>query len=109
PVSVAHLVAGGLLIVVATVDALWTTLWVDGHAGPLTTRYASGVRWLYWRLVPAGRHRLLSLTGPLVLTASVLTWTLLMWAGWWLLFGADPRSLADARTGEPAGPVGRLY
>src|SRR5690606_27804215 len=35
--------------------------------------------------------------------------TLLTWAGWWILFGADPRSLLDPHTGEPAGPAGRLY
>ena len=100
---------GALLIVLATAEPLWTTLWVDGHAGPITRRYGSFVRRVTMRAFPRGNHRLLSLSGPLVLVANVLLWALLLWAGWVVLFSADPRSLLHTRTDVPAGLVDRVY
>ncbi|HEX2095473.1 MAG TPA: potassium channel family protein [Longimicrobiaceae bacterium] len=107
--SLLCLVAGVLLITLAAIDALWTTLWVDGHGGPLTSRHTSWTRRLIWHLVPRDDHRLLSLTGPAVLVTSVGAWTLLLWTGWTVLFSADPRSLLHSHAGTPAGLVDRVY
>ncbi len=36
---------GLALVLVTFVDALWTTLWLEGAAGPLTARLSTGL----WR------------------------------------------------------------
>ena len=102
-------VAGVLLVALAVVDALWTALWVDGSAGPVTGRVTT---WL-WRAALAAlgrrRHRALSLFGPLILVVTVLQWIVLLWAGWVLLFAAAPDSLM--RSGGPgtADWTGRIW
>lgn len=100
--------AGVLLLLGVGIDALWTTLWVDGHGGPWTRRHTTAVWWAMRRV--AGRnHRALSLTGPVVLVLTVLNWAVLLWAGWVLLFSADPAALVDPHTGARATLVDRVY
>jgi Ion channel len=99
---------GALLIAFGAVDALWTTLWVDGNAGPFTRRHNSLMRRLILRLA-GRRHRLLSLTGPIVLVTSVLVWAVIPWIGWVLLFSAEPHSIVGARSGTSADIVDRIY
>lgn len=83
------------LIVFALVDALWTTLWVDGGGGPLTRRATTWAWRGILRLVGRQRHRALSLFGPVLLVMTLITWVGLVLAGWFLLFSADPQSLAS--------------
>lgn len=99
---------GSLLLLVTIADALWTTVWVDGAAGPVTARVTSWV-WRGMRRVAGRRHRLLSLSGPLILVGTVVGWVLALWAGWVLLFAADPQSLIDTRDGGYATWTGRIW
>lgn len=102
------IVVGVLLIVSGALDALWTTLWVDGNAGPFTRRHNSWTRRAMLKF--AGRnHHMLSLTGPVVLMTSVLFWAVTPWIGWVLLFSSDPRSLLDAHRTTPANLPDRIY
>jgi hypothetical protein len=71
---------GAVLVLFGAVDALWTTLWVDGNAGPMTRRHNSWLRRAIL-LVAGQRHGMLSLPGPLVLVASVLVWAITVWTG----------------------------
>lgn len=100
---------GLALVLLAFLDALWTTLWVDGGAGPVSARVTT---WS-WRgvLAVAGRqnHTALSLFGPFILMLVVVLWMALLWAGWMLIYAADPRSLLHATTQEPADWIGRFY
>ncbi len=53
------LVVGVVLLLVAVVDILWTTLWVEGRAGPLTSCLMSST----WKILKkestsANRERL---------------------------------------------------
>lgn len=93
----------------AIVDALWTALWVDGSAGPTTGRLTT---WLWkgaLRLLGRRRHRALSLMGPAILVATVAQWILLLWAGWVLLFAADPDSLQSSSSPGLPGWSGRIW
>jgi len=99
---------GAFLILFGGLDALWTTLWVDGNAGPFTRRHNSWMRRLVLRLA-GRRHRILSMTGPIVLVTSVLVWAMIPWTGWVLLFSADSRSLLHTHSGVPAGIADRIY
>jgi hypothetical protein len=100
---------GVALILLAAVEPLWTALWVDGHAGPVTRRLGTTVRWVMMHAMPKDDHRLLSLTGPVVLVVTVTTWALLLWAGWVVLFSADPGSLLRAHARTPANLADRIY
>lgn len=101
--------AGALLILLTVLDALWTTLWVDGHAGPINDRFVRALRATAVGLIPHSSHRLLSLIGPLVLAAAVLLWAVLLWTGWTLLFSADRTALVHANTGTVADLSDRIY
>jgi hypothetical protein len=100
---------GILLLLVVLVDALWTTLWVDGGGGPLSSRLTSW-SWRGWLgLVGRERHRALSLFGPLALAFVVLLWVLLLWAGWTLLFMSSPEALTHAQGGPDPGWSGTIF
>jgi hypothetical protein len=102
------LALGAAILVVATIDPLWTTIWVDGHAGPLTRRFGRTIDHLL-ALIVRDDHRLLSLAGPVVLIATVLFWALLLWMGWVTLFSADAGALVDPHTKVRATLAGRIY
>jgi hypothetical protein len=55
------LLAGALLVAGAILDALWTTIWIDGHAGPVAGRFTSGLRRVTFVLFRRN-HRALSHT-----------------------------------------------
>ncbi|MFB6164579.1 MAG: potassium channel family protein [Haloarculaceae archaeon] len=103
-----YLLAGIALLVLAVVDLLWTTLWVDGSAGPLSSRLTSAV-WQSMRRISSGRSRLLSVAGPVILVVTLVTWIGLIWAGWTLVFAGGGKALIDTRAHEPVTWLGRIY
>lgn len=105
--TVAYLVLGVVLLGGALVDVLWTTLWPDGGAGPLSGPLTT----VLWRLIRrAGRvwDRAPSLAGPIVLALTLAMWISLLWAGWVFLFASDPASLTP-KTGTGVSWNGRIY
>jgi hypothetical protein len=98
---------GTLLVLLTVLDLLWTTLWVDGGAGPLS-RWATRGLWRGLRAVGGG-SRLFSLAGPLALVATLLLWIALLWAGWTLVFAGGEPSLLDTRANEPIAWTGRAW
>jgi hypothetical protein len=97
-----------LLLGVAVVDLLWTTLWVEGGAGPLTTRL---LRWTWKPLRRLGEYdsRVRTLTGPVVLVAGLLLWISLLWGGWTFVFAGAENALKDTVDSGPIGWVERFY
>ena len=108
-VNLPYLFLGIALLLLAVVDALWTTLWVDGGGGPLTSRSST---WLWrgqLRLIGRSHDRLLSLFGPFVLVLGLLIWIALLWAGWVFVFAAEEHSLQHSVDKTPADWAGRIY
>ncbi|SEV88783.1 potassium channel family protein [Halobacterium jilantaiense] len=103
-----YLAAGVAVLVLAVVDILWTTLWVDGGAGPISTRLIPGL-WAVIRRLGGRRSRALSLAGPVILTLTLVTWVALIWGGWTLVFGAGGDALVNARDSRPITWANRLY
>ena len=100
--------AGCLLVIAAMVDLVWTSLWVDGGAAPLTRSLGN----LAWRLLLAlGRNRRfpISAAGPLVLTFTVGAWIAILWAGWFLIFASDPSAVISSQSRAVANNWDRLY
>jgi hypothetical protein len=106
--NVLYLVLGALLLILAIVDLLWTTLWVDGSAGPVTARLTT-LLWQGLQKLGGRRSRILSLAGPLILTVSLITWVTLLWVGWTFLFAGGDGALMDTNTQEPVTWAGRIY
>lgn len=96
----AYLVLGLFLLLLAGVDIVWTTLWVDGSAGPLSSRLTT----FLWQGLKTmgGRHsRTLSLAGPLTLLSTLVMWVVLLWAGWTFFLAGDASALVDTRDYGP--------
>jgi hypothetical protein len=106
--NVVALAVGLAVLVLVVVDVLWTTLWVDGGAGPVSAWLIPGI-WEGIRKLGGRRSRALSLAGPVILTATLATWVVLLWGGWTLVFGAGADALVNARDDTPVTWVNRLY
>ncbi|MCA1776815.1 MAG: hypothetical protein LC676_14755 [Loktanella sp.] len=100
---------GTSFVVLAFLDALWTTLWVDGSAGPLSSRITTWSWRGFLALVGHRQHRTLSVFGPFVLLLIVILWVALLWLGWTLIYAADERSLLHAHNQTPADWSARFY
>ncbi|MDQ2049415.1 potassium channel family protein [Natronolimnohabitans sp. A-GB9] len=103
-----YLAAGIVVLVAVVVDILWTTLWVDGGSGPLSSRLTT-LTWRTLRKASDDHPRVLSLAGPLILALTLAMWIALLWLGWTLLFAGDETALVSPHTGEPADWSGRFY
>ena len=108
PMTVLYSVVGLVVLIAAIVDLLWTTLWVDGGAGPLSSRLSKWV-WGLLRTVSRRHSRGLSLAGPIILVLTLGMWIGLLWAGWTFIFAGGEVTLIDTRNGGPASWTGRLY
>ncbi len=102
--------AGVVLMVVAFVDALATTLSVGAGAGPLTRRFTGvlgrGLLRLHQR---DSEGSLLRFGGAGLLIVTVLVWVLLLWGGWTLVFVSSGGAVVDSGTRAPAGPLDVVY
>jgi hypothetical protein len=100
---------GSVLLLLALIDALWTTLALE-QAGPIAGRFAgahwNGYIWLRRRL---DSHRVLAVAAPVILVGVVLMWAAMLWLGWVLIFSADPDSIIHGSTNEPANLLNRAY
>ncbi|SFC69067.1 Ion channel [Halobiforma haloterrestris] len=88
------LTLGVVLLVAVITDILWTTLWVEGGAGPLTSRLMAWT-WRSLRKIGAQNSRLLSLSGLLIFMLSLSLWIVLLWSGWTLIFASAENGLID--------------
>jgi hypothetical protein len=107
-VNLILMLVGAAMVFFAFLDALSTTLWVDGSAGPLSSRIAKWT-WRAGLAVAKGRHRALSLVGPLVLLLIVILWVALLWLGWTLIFSAVDGAILHSITKAAADWPARFY
>lgn len=103
-----YLALGIILIVLCIVDFTWTTLWIDGGAGPVTDRLSS-VIWIAFKKVTGGRSKPLSLAGPVVLSSTLVMWIMMLWSGWTLLFAGMEDSISPASGTDPISWFDLIY
>ena len=103
-----YLVLGVGLLVVVIVDLLWTTLWVEGGAGPVTSRLMAWT-WSTIRSVGSRNDTVLTLAGPAVLVLSLTAWISLLWGGWTLVFASAEGTLTDTVNANPISWSDLLY
>ena len=101
--------AGFAAVAAAVLDAVVTTLGAGSGGGPITTRLTD----LTWRALRATArgplHGLLPFGGVVVQLTTVLTWVVLLWAGWTAVFSSTDMAVVAATTGEPADTAARIY
>lgn len=89
-----YFVLGAIFLLLVIVDLLWTTVWVEQGAGPLTSRLMSWT-WKAIRKADSGNPLLLTFSGPLILILSLSIWISFLWAGWTLVFASADGALVD--------------
>lgn len=103
-----YLVPGLLLLALVVLDVLWTTISVEGGAGPLTSRLMVGT-WRSLRWAVPERSPALVLCGPLAMVVTLGAWLLALWAGWTLVFGSTTLSLVDTVGASTVSWWDRIY
>lgn len=106
--NLVFLVLGLVLLIIAIVDLAWTTLWVEGGAGPVTSRLMSWT-WQALRRIGGKNSQLLRLAGPLIFAISLLVWITLIWGGWSLIFASGENTLIDTLNRGPISWYDRFY
>ena len=102
--------AGVLLLALLSVDVVLTTLGAGVRSGPVTGRLTRGL----WRLVRVpwrrrGSAAAIQHAGPALLMVVLLTWVVLLWLAWTLIFLAGDPAVQDATTGAGADAAEVLY
>lgn len=110
PVSMrsVFLALGVVLLSITVLDILWTTLWIEEGAGPLTSRLMD-VTWRMIRAVGGHQPRVLTLAGPVILLSGLTTWIVLFWGGWTLILGSAETGLIDTLDRGPISWSDRFY
>ncbi|MDB5290696.1 MAG: Ion transport 2 domain protein, partial [Phycisphaerales bacterium] len=78
---------------------------------PLTTRICHRLAKIFLAIHHRrrGSRKLLAAMGLFAVVGTVLTWTVLIWAAWTLIFCGGERALVSTETKEPADMVARAY
>lgn len=103
-----YLALGVALLLVGIVDLLWTTLWVEEGAGPLTSRLTA-LTWGTIRRVGRDEPRVLAVAGPAILLVGLTTWIALLWGGWTFVLASAEPALIDTLDRGPISWVDRAY
>ncbi|MER2063977.1 MAG: ion channel [Alkalibacterium sp.] len=106
--SYVYYILGFSLTVFTIIDVIWTTLWVDGGAGPLSRRVAR-TTWKIVEKVLGKQNKLLTLVGPIILIVTLLSWVITMWTGYTLFFAGSSGSIVDIQNLRPIGWIDRIY
>lgn len=102
------LALGLTLLAVVIVDLLWTTIWVESGAGPVTSRLMAWT-WRAFRSVGSRNSTMLTLAGPTVLVLGLAVWISLLWGGWTLVFASADGVLRDTVNANPISWSDVLY
>jgi hypothetical protein len=109
PVSILLLVGGVAVIALVLHDAYVTTVSAHGAGGP-ATRLLGDALWRLARRVAGSPHSgVLRSAGPVIVLMMLLLWLGGLWAGWTLIFSADPGAVVHGDTGQPADGWSRVY
>lgn len=103
------LVAGIILLILVTTDLLTTILRMSG--GGLISNFVSQYMWnlMFWLSKKNARSKFLNLAGFFILIGLVLTWLLLIWIGFSLVYLSNFDSVVDASTQFSVGTIENIY
>lgn len=97
------------MLLVLAHDVGTTTLVTGRRAGPLTELWSRSVAHLLTSRARRPPSLLTTWSGPVGVVTIIVTWLVLLWTGWSLLFLSHPHAVVEATTGDPADAWSRLY
>ena len=100
-------VCGLFILLLALTDLLWTTFLEGGP--PISTRVCHFVFHLTLSLCRGKDRRLIGFAGLAAIIGTLVTWTVLVWAGWALIFMSWGPAIIDTDTRVPADRWARIY
>jgi hypothetical protein len=103
------LLLGLAVIAFVFYDAFITAVSGVSAGGPATHRLGMAAWKVIRLLARSPRSPLLAAAGPLVVFGMLVFWLVGLWAGWSLVFSADPTAVLHADTGEQADGWSRVY
>ncbi|ADB63119.1 Ion transport 2 domain protein (plasmid) [Haloterrigena turkmenica DSM 5511] len=106
--NLAYLTLGVALLAATVIDIVWTTLWIEGGAGPLTSRLMVWT-WQTLRRIGGQNAGLLSLSGALLFVLNLTVWIVLLWVGWTLVFASAENAIIDTLNRGSVSWSDRLY
>ncbi|WP_161878426.1 ion channel [Alkalibacterium sp. MB6] len=92
---------GALLTLLVLIDILWTTLWIDGGAGPVSSTVAK-LSWVTTRKLSRVHKKIFGIVGPITLMLTLMSWVFLLWIGVALFFSGNPYSISHQSSEGPA-------
>ncbi|WP_373055573.1 hypothetical protein [Zunongwangia sp. H14] len=103
------IIIGILLLVVVCIDIIKTVIFIDG--GGTFSKILAARIWQIFYLIGGrkGSSKVLTYAGGTILIVLVLSWILIIWTGYSLIFLSVHDSVVDATTGTPASTVGNIY
>jgi hypothetical protein len=107
--SILLLVAGVAIIAIILHDAYVTTVSAHGAGGPVTSTLGDGLWSLARRAARSPHSTLLRSSGSVIVLVMLLVWLGGLWAGWTLVFSADPGAVVHSDTGQAADGWSRVY
>ncbi len=101
---------GVLLLLVALLDVVWTTVAAGSGAAPLSSRLSRTL----WRAALSlhrarSSHSFLSAAGVLIVLSVLLTWIALVLTGWLTIFSSADGAVRASSTGTPGDSIDRVY
>lgn len=100
---------GLLILIFVMFDVLVTTLTTNG-AGSISGRLSYGLWWIALRIHRRhSNHRLLTVTGWIILMGTPLVWICLAWIGWAILFCGGDTAVVNSESDLPASIWERIY
>lgn len=102
-------VLGVLLLILISIDILWTTLLIAG-GGPITNLIVSFV-WSKFLFLhrKTKNHKLLSYGGLVVIIVNLVVWVGLTYLSWVLIFSSQEQAILQGETKAPADLGSRIY
>lgn len=101
------IVVGAVVVAVTAGDLLSTTVSVASVNGLVSGHITDRL----WRLLlrRSLSHRALRLAGPTIVSGLIVSWAVLLWAGWSLVFIGAGDAIVESSGGAPATPGQRVY
>jgi hypothetical protein len=103
------IIAGVLLLLAVSVDITKTVIFING--GGTFSKILAARIWQLFYLAGGkkGNSKLLTYAGGTILIFLVLSWILVIWTGYSLIFLSVQDSVVDAMDSTPASTVGKIY
>lgn len=102
------LIIGIILFFITIFDLIWTTLWVDGGAGHLSSMIGNFVWFVFGKIDKRGTG-FKKFVGPVVLMSILVIWITTLWLAWTLIFASFIGGVVNTARNDAIRMIDYLY